>query len=59
VGRSEESIFQGGADLTWELNTAVSAMARYAYGDTLNFDLVQGENQTENLFMLEVKYKFF
>jgi hypothetical protein len=59
VGRSEESIFEGGADLTWELNTAVSAMARYAYGEVLNLDLVQGENQTDNLFMLEVKYKFF
>ena len=59
VGRTLETEYQTGADITWDVNAALSAMIRYGWGTIQNFDLVRSDNRCDNLFMLELRYKFF
>ncbi len=58
VGRAIENEFQIGADLTYNINSEITAMMRYAWGDIRNYDLTVGSNQQDNLLMMQVKYEF-
>ena len=58
VGRCISGEFQVGADVTYDINSALTAMVRYAWGDFRNFNLVEGNNQQDNLLMMQVKYSF-
>ena len=58
VGRCVSGEFQVGADVTYDINAALTGMVRYAWGDFRNFDLVPGNNQMDNLLMLQLKYAF-
>ncbi|HYA42903.1 MAG TPA: capsule assembly Wzi family protein [Syntrophobacteraceae bacterium] len=59
VGPAIESEYQTGADITWDINPSLSAMVRYGWGAIQNFDLVRSDNRSDNLLMLELRYKFF
>ncbi len=58
VGRCVSGEFVVGADATYDLNAALTAMVRYAWGDFRNFNLVPGDNQMDNLLMMQMKYNF-
>jgi hypothetical protein len=58
LGRTIETVYQTGADVTWDINAALSAMVRYGWGAVQNFDLVRSDNRCDNLVMLELKYAF-
>jgi len=53
-----EAVYQTGADVTYDINAALSAMLRYGFAEVRNFDLVEGNDRQDNLLMLEVKYTF-
>ncbi|MDR3553130.1 MAG: capsule assembly Wzi family protein [Syntrophobacteraceae bacterium] len=58
VGRCIENTYQVGTDVTYNINAAFTAMVRYAWGDIENFNLLSGNNQQDNLLMLQMKYEF-
>ncbi len=58
VGRAIANEIQVGADVTYDINAALTAMVRYAWGNIQNFDLVNGDTQQDNLLMLQLKYTF-
>ncbi|MDR3566936.1 MAG: capsule assembly Wzi family protein [Syntrophobacteraceae bacterium] len=47
-----------GADVTYDINSSLTAMIRGAWGNIQNFDLVAGDTQQDNLLMLQLKYSF-
>lgn len=58
LGRCISSELTVGADVTYDINAAFTAMVRYAWGNIQNFDLVYGDTQQDNLLMLQLKYTF-
>jgi hypothetical protein len=58
MGRCISGELALGADVTYDVTSSVSTMVRYAWGEIRNFDLESGNNQADNLFMLQVKYDY-
>ncbi len=58
VGRCVSNGIAVGADLTYDINEAFTTMVRYEWGDYRNFNLVPGDNQMDNLLMMQVEYEF-
>ena len=58
IGRCISGEFTIGADVTYYINTALTTMVRYEWGDIRNYDLIVGDNQQDNLLMAQVEYEF-
>ncbi|MGC8493184.1 MAG: capsule assembly Wzi family protein [Syntrophobacteraceae bacterium] len=58
LGRCVSGEFVLGADVTYDINAALTGMVRYSWGDFRNFNLVPGDNQQDNLLMMQMKYDF-
>lgn len=53
-----ERVNSAGADITYDINAWLSISGRYAYGDISNFNLVKGNDQTDQLLMVTLKAEF-
>ena len=58
LGPVVEYNYQVGADVSYEYSRNLTFKVRYAYGEIQNFDLVNGDNRTADLLMLEVCRRF-
>jgi hypothetical protein len=58
MGRCVSGELVVGVDATYDINAELTAMVRYSWGDFRNFDLIPGDNQTDNLLMIQMKYNF-
>ncbi len=58
MGRAISWEFAVGTDVTYDINTDLTAMVRYAWGNIRNYDLEVGNNQDDNLLMAQVEYEF-
>jgi hypothetical protein len=58
LGPVVEKNYQLGTDVTFDFTNALSIKGRYGYEEVANFDLVNGDDRQNNLFMTEVRWRF-
>lgn len=58
LGIVVERNYQVGTDVVYDLTDAISIKARYGCEEVTNFDLVEGDDHLNNLFITELKYRF-
>lgn len=58
LSRHEETTNGFGVDATYEINNRWTVTARYAFETITNFNMVQGDDRSNNILMTSVKFNF-
>ena len=58
LGRCISWEFTAVADVRYDINSALTATARYSWGNIQNFNEIPGNNQQANLLMMQLRYEY-